>query len=49
MAVDLYEKGLDFADALHLASAGEGTVFHSFDAALVKGARAAGAAAEAVP
>jgi len=49
VAVDLYEKGLDFADALHLASAGEGTIFHSFDAALVKGARAAGAAAAAVP
>jgi predicted nucleic acid-binding protein len=49
VAVGLYEKGLDFADALHLASAGEGTVFHSFDAALVKGARAAGVDAAAVP
>jgi predicted nucleic-acid-binding protein len=48
-AIDLYEKGLDFADALHLASAGKGTLFHSFDAALVKGARAAGVDAAAVP
>lgn len=49
LAVNLYEKGLDFADALHLASAGEGAIFHSFDAALVKGACAAGVAAAAVP
>jgi predicted nucleic acid-binding protein len=49
VAIDLHKKGLDFADALHLASAGEGTTFHSFDAALVKGARAAGIDAAAVP
>ena len=49
LGMALYEKGLDFADALHLASTGAGTTFHSFDAALVKGARAAGADAAAVP
>lgn len=49
LGMELYEKGLDFADALHLASAGEGTTFHSFDAALVRGARAAGVDVAAVP
>lgn len=39
MAIGFYEKGLDFADALHLASSPEGTLFYTFDTALIKRAR----------
>jgi predicted nucleic-acid-binding protein len=35
-ALRLCEQGLDFADALHLASSGEATLFVTFDAQLVK-------------
>lgn len=38
-AIDLYEKGLDFADALHLASSPEGVPFYTFDIAFSKRAR----------
>ncbi len=38
-AIDFYEKGLDFADALHLASSPEGTLFYTFDTAFIKRAR----------
>jgi predicted nucleic-acid-binding protein len=35
-AIDFYEKGLDFADALHLASSPEGVSFYTFDTAFIK-------------
>lgn len=38
-ALDWYRQGLDFADALHLASSGEAEAFASFDAALRRRAR----------
>jgi len=38
-AIDYYEKGLDFADALHLSSSPEGVSFYTFDTALIKRAR----------
>jgi len=38
-AIDYYEKGLDFADALHLASSSEGVSFYTFDIAFIKRAR----------
>ena len=38
-AIDYYEKGLDFADALHLASSPEGVSFYTFDIAFIKRAR----------
>ena len=37
--IDYYEKGLDFADALHLASSPEGVSFYTFDIAFIKRAR----------
>jgi len=41
-ALDLAEKGVDFADALHLAKSAHCDGFASFDRRLVKAARAAG-------
>lgn len=38
-AIDYYEKGLDFADSLHLASSPEGVSFYTFDTAFIKRAR----------
>ena len=38
-AIYYYEKGLDFADALHLASSPEGVSFYTFDTAFIKRAR----------
>lgn len=38
-ALEWFESGLDFADALHLALAGEAEEFVTFDARLVKRAR----------
>jgi predicted nucleic-acid-binding protein len=38
-AIDFYEHGLDFADALHLASNPEGVSFYTFDTAFIKRAR----------
>ena len=38
-AIVFYEKGLDFADALHLASSPEGVSFYTFDTAFIKRAR----------
>lgn len=35
-ALQGYEDGMDFADALHLASAGDAQAFATFDAALAK-------------
>lgn len=44
-AVDWYELGADFADALHLASCGS-AVMHTFDRGFCKEAREAGVAPE---
>jgi predicted nucleic-acid-binding protein len=41
-ALDLSARGLDFADALHIARAGHATAFASFDAKLVARARKLG-------
>jgi predicted nucleic-acid-binding protein len=41
-AFDLWNVGLDFADALHLFSRGEAETFATFDEELVKRARGAG-------
>lgn len=38
-AINYYEKGLDFADALHLASSPEDVFFYTFDIAFIKRAR----------
>jgi predicted nucleic-acid-binding protein len=38
-ALDWFEAGLDFADALHLASAGDATQFATFDRKLARQAR----------
>ena len=38
-AIDALEKGLDFADALHLARSSRATVFATFDRRLAKRAR----------
>ncbi len=35
-ALEYYEKGLDFADALHVASSCDADVFITFDSALIK-------------
>lgn len=36
LALDWYEAGMDFADALHLASSSELTAFATFDKKLAK-------------
>lgn len=41
--LDLWETGLDFADALHLASRKESSRFATFDERLVRRAKRAGA------
>lgn len=41
-AMDLFQRGVDFADAMHLASIGSALNFVSFDERLVKRARRAG-------
>lgn len=41
-ALSLYEKGMDFADALHLTSSGEAERFATFDRALAEAAMAEG-------
>ena len=38
-ALGFYDKGMDFADALHLASSGEADQFATFDGPLAKKAR----------
>jgi predicted nucleic-acid-binding protein len=43
-ALDLYEKGMDFADALHVLTGLHVGGFATFDAKLVKRAKAAGIA-----
>jgi len=41
-ALDLYEAGMDFADALHVAAAAPTAGFRTFDAALAKQAASLG-------
>ena len=41
-ALDLAEKGMDFADALHLTRSGHCEAFVTFDRKLVRAAKAAG-------
>lgn len=43
-ALDLFECGMDFADALHLALSSECDAFVTFDRDLVKAATSAGIA-----
>ena len=38
-ALDFYQGGLDFADALHLAGSGDVEIFYTFDEKFVKAAR----------
>jgi len=47
-AFDWYQQGMDFADALHLASAGDERTFLTFDRDLLKKARQLGLKAVAV-
>lgn len=46
-ALDWFEAGLDFADALHLAAAGEGESFVTFDQSLIRRAARLGMAVPA--
>jgi hypothetical protein len=48
MAIGFYEKGLDFADALHLLSSPVGTSFYTFDTAFIKRARSLKASVKAL-
>lgn len=47
-ALQHYEQGIDFADALHLASAEDGQPFYTFDESFSRRARALGATVELV-
>jgi predicted nucleic-acid-binding protein len=49
LALDWAERGLDFADALHLATARSHSGFLSFDKSLARAARKVGAPAVAEP
>ena len=42
VAIDAFEKGLDFADALHVARSGRASGFATFDQRLAKRAKALG-------
>jgi predicted nucleic acid-binding protein len=48
-ALDAYEAGLDFADALHLASGPRISAFYTFDRRLSKAARGIGVTVAMVP
>lgn len=48
-ALDTYEKGLDFADALHLSFASTASSFATFDARLARRARRLGIARVVAP
>ena len=48
-ALDLYDAGLDFADALHLASAQKAAPFYTFDRRLAKAAKRRKLPVEMVP
>jgi predicted nucleic acid-binding protein len=41
-ALDFYQKGMDFADALHLAGCADNKAFYTFDEKFVKVARTLG-------
>jgi predicted nucleic-acid-binding protein len=47
-ALDWYERGVDFADALHLASSGDADRFVTFDRALVRQCKSLAGAPAAV-
>jgi predicted nucleic-acid-binding protein len=47
-ALDWFDAGLDFADALHVAGAGRADSFATFDERLVRNARRAGIASVSV-
>ena len=49
VALAAYEAGLDFADALHLASSHAADCFYTFDRKLIRAAKGSGAAVRAVP
>lgn len=48
-ALDSYDAGMDFADALHVASTHKAAAFFTFDRTLVRDARRAGVAVDMVP
>ena len=48
-ALDGYDRGLDFADALHLASAHKADAFYTFDRRLLRGAKGSGPPVHGVP
>lgn len=48
LALDYYERGLDFADALHLVASPDACRFHTFDRKLVKAASSLGLPVEDV-
>ena len=48
-ALDAYDSGLDFADALHLAMTPRAKAFFTFDRRLMKAARGAGFVVASVP
>ncbi len=48
LALDFYERGLDFADALHLVASPEACRFHSLDRKFVKAAASLGLPVEEV-
>jgi predicted nucleic acid-binding protein len=48
-ALDGYDAGLDFADALHLASSHGAAAFYTFDRRLLRAVKGASVPVEAVP
>ncbi len=48
LALDYYERGLDFADAIHLAASPEAASFHTFDRKFVKAAASLGLPVEEI-
>jgi predicted nucleic acid-binding protein len=48
-ALDAYDAGLDFADALHLVSAHAASGFYTFDRRLARAAKVTGVKVEIVP
>lgn len=48
-ALDAYDAGLDFADALHLCSSHPASAFHTFDRRLVRAARGFSVVVQPVP
>lgn len=48
-ALDRYDAGLDFADALHMCSSHKANAFYTFDRRLIRRAQGLDIAVEAVP